>query len=172
MRGIDLPEVRALPLFQGMAEDAFETLARGAYVQTFPPQIELIREGDPADFLHVVVSGRVEMFAGWKDRETTLTFVGQNETFILAATVKDRPNLMSARTLERSRIVLLPSEDVRAVFDEDGGFARAVVDELARSYRVKVRALKNVKLRTALERTAAYLLRRRAEEGDVFDLGL
>lgn len=172
MRSEDLPEVRATPLFRDIAEETFAALARGAYVQTFPPAIDLIREGEPADFLHVVISGCVEMTASWKDRETTLTFVGPNETFILAATIKDLPNLMSARTMERSRIVLLPSEDVRDAFETDGRFARAVVDELARSYRVKVRALKNMKLRTGLERVAAYMMNQRETGGDRFDLSL
>ena len=40
-------------------------------------------------------------------------------TFILAATIKDAPYLMSARTLEKSRIALIPSQDVRAIFDAD-----------------------------------------------------
>ena len=36
-------------------------------------------------------------------------------TFILAATIRDAPYLMSARTLEKSRIILIPSEDVRGL---------------------------------------------------------
>lgn len=170
MRAENVRLLRELPLFAEMADEAFGALVRGAYVQTFPPQVEMIREGEPADFLHVVMSGAVELHAGWGDRETTMAIVRPVATFILAATLRDQHYLMSARTLERSRIALIPSEDVRAAFEQDGAFARAVVVELAGCYRVVIKATKNLKLRTSLERIAAHLLRRRERHGDAFEL--
>ena len=114
------PEIRALSLFSGMEDVHFQSLMRGAYVQNFPPQIELITEGEPSDFLHVVLSGSVDLFSQWNGRDTSLATVRPVSTFILAATIKNAPYLMSARTLEKSRIVLVPSQDVRAIFDADG----------------------------------------------------
>lgn len=170
----DFPEIRALPLFAEIAPANFEALMRGAYLQTFPPQIELIREGDPSDFLHVVVEGAVELFATWNARETVIQLVRPVSAFIVAATIRDAPNLMSARTLERARVVLIPSQDVRAVFAADSGFARAVVAELAQCYRMVVKHTKDLKLRNGLERLANYLLRERAAAGgaSAFDLAV
>ena len=164
-------EVRDLALFADMDLASFDTLMRGAYVQNFPPRIDLITEGEAPDFLHVVVSGAVDLFSSWNGRETSLATVRPVSTFILAATVKNAPYLMSARTLEKSRIVLLPSEDVRAVFDTDNAFARAIVTELSQCYRAVVKNTKDLKLRTSLERLANYLLRqRRRTQSDSFDL--
>jgi CRP/FNR family transcriptional regulator, transcriptional activator FtrB len=64
-----------------------------------------------------------------------------------------------ARTLERSRIVLVPSSDLRAIFRRDSEFAVSVIQELAGCYRSVVRHAKGLKLRTSRERIAAYLLR-------------
>lgn len=166
------PEIQALGLFSGMADAHYRTLMRGAYVQNFPPQIELISEGEPSDFLHVVLSGSVDLFSTWNGRDTSMATVRPISTFILAATVKNAPYLMSARTLEKSRIVLIPSQDVRAVFDVDGNFARAIVTELAQCYRSVVKSQKDLKLRTSLERLSNYLLRqqKRAGGGSRFDL--
>jgi CRP/FNR family transcriptional activator FtrB len=167
-------ELRQLDLFAGLDDAHFETLMRGAYVQNFPPSIELITEGDTSDFLHVVIAGGVELFASWNGRETTMATVRPVASFILAATIKDAPYLMSARTLEKSRIVLVPSEDVRAVFDADNAFARAVVSELAQCYRGVVKNTKNLRLRTSIERLANYLLRQIARSGgsSTFELRL
>jgi CRP/FNR family transcriptional activator FtrB len=79
---------------------------------------------------------------------------------------------MSARTLEKSRIVLIPSQDVRSIFDVDGNFGRAIVTELAQCYRSVIKAQKDLKLRTSLERLANYLLRhqKRAGGGASFEL--
>lgn len=171
MSGSYRQEVRELALFAEMEMSSFEALMRGAYVQNFPPRIDLITEGEAPDFLHVVVSGAVDLFSSWNGRETSMATVRPVSTFILAATIKNAPYLMSARTLEKSRIVLLPSEDVRAVFDKDNVFARAIVTELSQCYRAVVKNTKDLKLRTSLERLANYLLRqRRRTQSDAFDL--
>lgn len=166
MRPDEPAEIRKLPLFAGMRDESFETLFRGAYVQNFPPQIDLIHEGDPADFLHVIVEGSVELFATWNGRETTMASVHPVSTFILAATIKNGPYLMSARTLEKSRVILLPSKDVRDIFEADPKFAQAIVVELAQCYRAVVKSSKNLKLRTSIERLANYLLRQRRIQGE------
>lgn len=154
----NFPDIRQLDLFSAMDEENFQALMRGAYVQTFPPQIEMITEGDISDFLHIVLTGCVELFSTWNRRETSMSLVYPVSTFILAATIRDARYLMSARTLEKSRIVLLPSQDVRAVFDTGANFARAIVTELAKRYRSEVKTKKDLKLRTSLERLANYLL--------------
>jgi len=148
-----------------MADESFSSLMRGAYVQNFPAQIELITEGEPSDFLHVVISGSVDLFSAWNGRETSLATARPISTFILAATIKEAPYLMSARTLEKSRIALIPSQDVRAIFDVDNNFARAIVTELAQCYRSVIKAQKDLKLRTSLERLANYLLRQQKLAG-------
>ncbi|CUH89465.1 transcriptional activator FtrB [Phaeobacter sp. CECT 5382] len=160
-----LSEIRDLHLFADMQEAHFERLIRASYVQNFPPQIELISEGDPSDFLHILVTGSVDLFSSWNDRETSMATVRPISTFILAATVKDAPYLMSARTMEKSRIMLIPSQDVREAFSNDGQFARAIVDELAQCYRGVIKNTKDLKLRTSLERLANYLLRQQIRSG-------
>lgn len=165
MRKEDQQDVRTLPLFGGMDAENFADLMRVAYLQTFPPQVQLITEGETADFLHVVVAGTVELFAQSNGRETTMAVVRPVSTFILAAVLKDAAYLMSARTLEKSRILLIPAEDIRAVMERDADFDRAIILELASCYRAVVKAQKDLKLRTGAERLANYLLRLQAMQG-------
>lgn len=172
MKPSDISEIRSLPLFRDMEDGNFDVLVRGAYIQNFPPQIELITEGEPSDFFHIVIGGTVELFAAWNGRDTTMATVKALGTFILAATIKDAPYLMSARTLEKSRLILLPSEDVRSVFEIDNGFARAVVTELAQCYRAVIKNTKNLKLRTSTERLANYLVRKQINAGGAISFEL
>ncbi len=165
MRSTDLPQVRALPLFVSMTDENFESLTQAAYLQTFPSQLDLISEGEPADFLYVVLEGRVELYGRAGGRESTMGMVTPVGTFILAAVIKDAVYLMSARTSLRSKILLIPSENVRDAFARDDGFARAIVVELANCYRGVVKEHKDLKLRTAVERLANRLLRFDREQG-------
>jgi CRP/FNR family transcriptional activator FtrB len=158
MRPADANIVRSLPLFSGMQDAHFETLIEAGYLQRFPHGVSFAHEGERPSFLHVLVDGSVEFYSARRDRETTLSFLKPPAAFILAAVVLDQLYLKSARTTERSVVVLIPAEAVRDVFDKDPAFARAVVAELALRYRGLVKDLKNQRLRTGLERLANWIL--------------
>lgn len=162
-----MTEIRHLPLFRNMKRENFLGLMQAAYVQSFPTGLQMIRQGDPADFLHIVVDGSVELYSSWGGRESTMAVVQPYGTFILAASIRDAPYLMSARTLERSRIVLLPSSDLRTFFRQDVEFAVSVIEELAGCFRTMVRHAKGLKLRNSRERIAAYLLHQSRLAGNV-----
>ena len=166
MRDQDKPEIRKLPLFRDMSPENFETLMQAAYAQSFPAQLEMIRQGEPADFLHIMMEGTVELFSGWRDRETTMAVVRPVSTFILAACIKDAPYLMSARTVEKSRIIMIPAKDLRETFRLDPDFAMSTITELANCYRSVVRHAKGLKLRTSRERVAAYICRQSRLSGN------
>lgn len=138
-----------------------------SFLQRFPPGVDLVREGDEADFLHVVIDGQVEIFSAYRDRETTVAVVGAGNCFITAAVVLDRVYLKSARSLTSCRVLLLPADAVRRTFYSDAAFARALAIDLATAYRSVVKELKNQKLRSGLERLANWLLVQTSEAEDI-----
>lgn len=150
--------VKALRLFSGLSEAAFDQMLAGSFLQRFPAHVVLIREGDPADFLHIVIDGGVELFSNWKDRETTMSIARPVSTFILAAAIKDAPYLMSARTMESSNILMIPSGNIRAAIASECAFGVAMAEELAACFRQVVKAQKNLKLRSGVERLSNYLI--------------
>ena len=165
MRSDEFAEMRALPLFEGVQTATVENLLKVSFLQRFPAQVELIREQEPADFLHVIVEGQVEVFAAYRGRETTVSVIGAGNSFIVAAVLLDKVYLKSARTLAPSRILMVPADAVRKYFAEDAVFARALALELALAYRGVVKELKNQKLRSSLERLANWLIAHNQECG-------
>jgi CRP/FNR family transcriptional regulator, transcriptional activator FtrB len=172
MRDSDQQIVRSLQLFADMREANFRALMNAALLQSFPPRVLLIREGELPDFLHVLVDGSVELLASHRERETTIEILVPTTTFILAAVIRDEVHLKSARTLTESRVLMIPAAAVRNVFGRDSAFARAVVGELALRYRGIVRALKSQKLRTGAERLANWILQADARDGSTGRLSL
>jgi CRP/FNR family transcriptional activator FtrB len=165
MRRTDIELVRDLPLFRGMKAGHFDTLLSAALLQKFPGHTALIREGDLPDFLHILIDGTVELFAGWDGRETTIDIIRPVTTFILAAVIRDEVYLKSARTLNPARILVVPAQAERDVFGRDAAFSRAIVNELAARYRRVVRVLKDQKLRTGIERLANWILEEDRHQG-------
>ncbi len=165
MRDAELERVRALPLFAGCSDTTFRNVTAGAFLQRFPAGTTLLLEGDQVDFLYVLLDGLVELEGTWNDKETTLSVLRPVSTFILAAVVLDADGMMSARTIERSDILMLSGEAIRRAMSEDASFGIAVAQELAGCYRGLVRTLKNQKLRGGLERLANYLITPRLRLG-------
>lgn len=158
MREADLHEIQNLSLLKGMAPDNLDRMMRAAYAQDFPAQLQLFSQGGRADFLHVLIEGAVVLSTEWKGREAVMAIMRPVSSFILAACMLDKPLLMSARTLSPSRIILIPTEDARAAFRQDHGFAEAANQQLAAGFRSMVEHAKDLKLRKSHERLAAYLL--------------
>ena len=165
MRDAEKKAVRSLRLFAGMSERCFDEMLAGSYLQRFPAAVVLFNEADPTDFLHILIEGQVELFASANNREGTMTLIKPVATFVLASALADGAYQLSARTLESSRILLVPAENVRIAMKSDADFAQKAVLELASCYHGVVRAYKNVKLRTAVERLANYLLVQDARQG-------
>ena len=165
MRAIDFERVKDLPLFNGASDRLLRDATAGAFLQRFPAGTTLLTEGDPVDFLYVLMDGSVELGATWNDKETTLAVLRPVSTFILAAVVLDADALVSARTIERSDILMLSGEALRRAMAEDPIFGVAVAQEMAGCYRGLVRAIKNQKLRGGLERLANYLITQKVRQG-------
>ena len=164
MRIGEKPEIARLPLFREMDDAKRERVFAGSFLQVFPPQLTLFEAGQHADFLHVLVDGLVELSATSGGRDTTMRIVEPVTSFILAAVVNDLPYLMTARTLEASRILLVPAALIREVIRQDTALMQATMRELALAYRDLVRALADMKLRQSAERLGNYLLQQAARD--------
>jgi CRP/FNR family transcriptional activator FtrB len=160
-----------------MKTESLECLLDAALLQHFPTGVVLIHEGEPADFLHVLVDGLVEIYTEQNGAEWGISLINPVSTFILAAVVSDQPYLNSARTLAASRVLLIPAQRVRAIFDQDVAFARIVARELAFAYRASIKKLKGYMARSSVERLANWILTeagRDAAQGNIvvpFDRG-
>lgn len=165
IRTVDLERVKALPLFAATSDDLFRDVLGGAFLQRFPAGTTLLTEGDPVDFLYVLLEGTVELEGTWNDKATTLAVLKPVSAFILAAVVLDSNGLMSAHTLDASQILMVSGEALRRAMQKDASFCFTVAQELAGCYRGVVRALKNQKLRGGLERLANYLISQQAHQG-------
>lgn len=158
MRPTDADRVRTLPIFSGVSDETFKAVTALSYLQRFPAGATLLYEGDPVDFLYVLLGGQVELQGAWNDKETTLAILRPVSTFILAAVVLDADALMAARTLDRCEILMIAGNAIRAGMENDPLFGVAVARELSGCYCGLVRTLKNQKLRAGVERLANYLV--------------
>ncbi|AUN32408.1 cyclic nucleotide-binding domain-containing protein [Niveispirillum cyanobacteriorum] len=166
MKPEDLRLVHSLPMFRQVETEQLSSLAARGSLQRYPRGTLLFQEGDRADFLMVLLEGGVELFA--RDQagsEAVVETLFPVDSFILAAALTGAPYLMSARTLLPSRVLLLDAEIFRHAVAADPALSAPVMAELAQHFRRLVRQIKDLKLRTGVQRLGCYVLGL-AGEGD------
>lgn len=154
---------RGVPLFSTLGEEQLSTLLNMAHLQIYPENTQLITEGDPAQFLHVILEGVVELFCSTKTRETTMYVLKPISAFNLSAVLENTVYSMSARTKVKTTVLMIPAQNMRGMIQEDAIFAHAMVSELANRYRMLIDAFREQRLCSSVERLANYLLRVREQ---------
>ncbi|ADG10352.1 transcriptional regulator [Caulobacter segnis] len=165
IKPIDLSRVRDLPLLASASEESLSLIGQGGFLQWTPKGAELVAEGEVNDFLYILLDGSVELEGTWGDRDSTLAVLRPLSSFVLASVVLEAPALMTARTLSRSQLLMIPGDLFRRVMREDRGVSLAVIEELSGCYSGLVRTIKSHKLRAPLVRLANYLLVQQQRQG-------
>jgi CRP/FNR family transcriptional activator FtrB len=155
MRPSDLPLIRRSRLFAQLGEAELAALLSNCFVQTLPKGAVPCRQNEKPEFLHVVLSGAVGLFAEGPREEILIEFFGPGDVFILPAVMLDAPYLMTARLLEEGRILLCPAATFRAEARVNAALSFGCTLLLSSYWRVLIGQIKDLKLLSAIERLLA-----------------
>ena len=154
-----------LPLLEGLDPAERERLLRHAEVRSYPRGNILFEEGGPADCLFVLLNGGVELFTSTPRRDAAILILWPSEVFMAAAALYDEPFLLSARALTDVTLLRLDARQVRQEVAHSAQLAERMTRILAGQFRLVVRHIKDLKLRSGPKRLAAFLLRLVIETG-------
>jgi CRP/FNR family transcriptional activator FtrB len=154
----DAVTLRSIHLFKSLSDPSLPALIRSASVKHFPARIGLFAEGERATTLYTLLQGSIELFSEDHDRRSTIAVIRSMRPFVLAS-ITDSINPMSARTLARSDLLLVPLPVIHRLMDTDQAFARAIAYELAGDVRDIIQDFKSYRLRTSVERLAEWIIR-------------
>lgn len=155
----DIAAMAAVPLFAGLSRDHLLRLTAGAVIECRPEGETLFHQGEEPFFLHVLLEGQVGLMAvDESGAETAVEILTDGAHFIPAAVVTGRPYLMAALTLAPSRLLLVPRQTLQAELDADPEMARAMLSWLADDLGHMIDEVRDLKLKSAGQRLAHYLL--------------
>jgi CRP/FNR family transcriptional activator FtrB len=159
IRADDRAAVQKIPLFSRLGARTATRLFRSAQVHHYGPGSILFREGDQPEHLHVAIESYVCLKASdGRGEEHVIEFVPAGTAFIVAAIMLNRPVLMTAQVVQPGRVLLIPADDFRRAVDADLSLARAVLRAQSQHWRSLVGQLKSLKMQTATQRLASFLL--------------
>jgi CRP/FNR family transcriptional activator FtrB len=159
LRPEDRKLLRATALFAPLTAQQFERISAGIVVHGLPRGTLVCHQGERPEFVYIILDGRVALLGEATGKpETVVEFFEAGDVFIAAAAILDAPLLMSARVVRDARIALLPADAFRRLLAEEPVLTLAMVHQLARYWRKLIRQIKDLKLKSAPERLAVFLL--------------
>lgn len=145
-------------IFKGLSGDELELLAEKAVIRTYAKNTVVINEGDYADSLFIIDTGRVKVYCSEKSgKEFIMNTLGVGEHFGELALLDDDKRSASVRTLEKSNFCIIYKEDFNKVLDEQPNIARTLIRNLTRRVRKLTQDVKLLALQDVYGRVASVL---------------
>jgi CRP/FNR family transcriptional regulator, transcriptional activator FtrB len=151
--------LREVPVFDSLDARALVRLEAISEIMALSPRVELFRQGETPGGLHFLLQGQVILSGTAPDgSQAVIEVLTPGAAFVVASVLVDQPYLMSATTVTSARILKLRAAPLRALIRTEPQIAFALMGTLARNYRSMTRQVRDLKLRTATQRLACYLL--------------
>lgn len=150
--------LREIPTFADLDSDVLDRLAEGGIFEEIPVDAVVFRQGDRPSFLYVLVRGMIALTSQADGTQTVVDILRPVDQFILAPVLLGAPYLVSAQALQPSQVLRIPAEVVRQVVESEPEAAVAAMRHVSRQYRSFVGEILDLKLRSAAQRLASYLV--------------
>lgn len=151
--------LRRASLFEGLDDAHLEELVSRSRRRRYDARQTVFLEGDKAQGLYVVVSGRVKVFkTSPKGREQTLMMMGPGEPVGEVAVLSGESYPASAETLEPTEALYVPRQAFLDMVGREPEVAMRLLSALSARLRSFATLIEDLSLREVGERLAAYLL--------------
>lgn len=151
--------IRSSPFFGGLPEDSLRAITNYSAPKDFSRKKLLFQEGDRADHFYIILKGLVKLFrCSYDGHEAVIHVFGPGETFAECAVFMGAVFPVSAEVVSKARLLRVESAVMRRVVQADPDIAFAMMASAARHLKSLVDQIEQMKVHTASERVAEFLL--------------
>lgn len=150
MHTLRIELLQQMPVFGGLAEPALAVLLAGARELPLRCGEFVVREGEPAQAMYVLESGRVRVTRQWAGRELVLTELGAGDCFGEMALLDLYPRSASVRALEDGLAIELTPAQLLQLYEHDLEAFAMVQMNLAREMSRRLRATDDLLFRARM----------------------
>jgi CRP-like cAMP-binding protein len=155
----DIALVQSTPLFGGMSEPTLQLITGNAFPQMYPRKTLLFQEGDRADCFYIVLEGLVKLFrVNYDGNEAVIHVFGSGDTFAEGAMFLGGVFPVSAEVVSPARLLRIEAVAIRRAVQEHPEIAFAMLASASRHLKMLVDQIEQMKLHSAPERVAEFLL--------------
>lgn len=161
--------IASVDLFDGLMPDEIQLLTDTSILREFAKNTVLIHEGDVADSLYVVESGRVKVYCSDKTgKDFVLNILESGDYFGELALLDDDKRSASVRAMDATAVRIIYKEDFKAILDLHPNITRILNKNLTRRIRKLTNDVKSLALQDVYGRVVKVLnsLAKPVEGGD------
>jgi CRP/FNR family cyclic AMP-dependent transcriptional regulator len=151
--------LKSVPMFASFSPEQLRELETMIMRRSASRGSAIVREGEPADVLYIVVSGRLKVMMGEADgKETILNILGPGEFFGEMGLIDDNPRSATVVAIEPCEMLALTRRDFRRCLVENANLAMAVMRVLVHRLRDADRKIGSLAMLDVYGRVARLLL--------------
>jgi CRP/FNR family transcriptional regulator, cyclic AMP receptor protein len=160
-----MPDLRNIPLFEGVAEAELCALAERTVTRSYPKQAIIVSEGDDSDSLYLILTGRVKVYLSDEaGKELILAIKGPGQYFG-EMVLDSQPRSASVMTLEPSQFAILSRADFKAFLLRHAEVALQLIENLIRVARGLTHNVRSLAMLDVYGRVARILLELAVDQG-------
>jgi CRP/FNR family cyclic AMP-dependent transcriptional regulator len=164
--GLSLVVLRNVPLFSGLEESELERLARVAGRRRVGRGEQVVRAGETADALLIMLTGRAKVTNFDEEgREVILAWLGPGEFFGEMGLIDDSPRSANVIAVENCELMVLGKQEFQRCMQDNFQVAQKLMQILVRRLREADRHIESLALLDVYGRVARLLLDMSEEEG-------
>jgi CRP/FNR family transcriptional regulator, anaerobic regulatory protein len=97
-----------------LGKDLLTLILEESIVENFPPNTELVREGQYVKYIPIVINGLVKVFTRFEEKELLLYYIQPEQSCIMSfsSCINHDKSKIFAITEEQSSVLLIPSDKV------------------------------------------------------------
>jgi CRP/FNR family cyclic AMP-dependent transcriptional regulator len=139
--------LRRMPIFAATRPAVLESIARSALLRRVPRGARLIREGEPTDFVYLILSGSLNVMVSDVDgREAILSILGPGEMVGEMGVLDDQARSATVVATSTSTLVTLTKTDFRRHLRENFDISLYVMRKLVQRLRAADRRIESLAL--------------------------
>ena len=151
--------LQTIPIFAGLSEEELALIEQRAVSRSYPKGSMVIREGEEAISLYLIISGAVKIFMDNEEgKEIILNTQGPGEHFGELALVDDQPRSASVMTTQQSKFMVITKQQFKDVLTHHPDIAIGMIKNLSRRVRLLSDNVKSLALLDVYGRLAKTLL--------------
>lgn len=161
--------LRNVPIFEALNQEQLVAVSQYAVTRTYSKNVIIVNEGDNADSIFFILSGKVKVFVSDENgREMILNEQKPFEYFGELALIDDSKRSASVITMEKSSFAVLSKDSFNEMLTHQPGIAIRIIKDLVQRVRLLTHNVKNLALLDVYGRVAGTLLELATEtEGDL-----
>jgi CRP/FNR family transcriptional regulator, cyclic AMP receptor protein len=151
--------LKAVPMFGSFPEDQLRTLATMVMRRNAPRGSAVMRAGDAADSLYIVIGGRLKVMMGEADgKEMILGIIGPGEIFGEMGLIDDSPRSATVVAIEHCELLSISKQTFKRCLVQNVEVALAVLRVVVRRLREADRKMGSLAMLDVYGRVARLLL--------------